>query len=204
MARFFKENLLGIVIVSAIGGVLGNVLTTFLPSARDGAALLTRPIPAWFLFPYSLIVTLAMGVWAVNSRRKEHVLLLAREAVATQQATVAEVALNNLRSDHQAVVDALDAARQQLEAPVESPLTKSQLMGLVAVVLAGAPASALNPTNHYDVCRHVAGLAGVGVPHAAIGDALASMLKIGAVESDYRGLTLSSTWKEKLTRSFPE
>lgn len=207
MGNFFRQHLVGMILVSAIGGVLGNILTRMLPSPTDGgsaiAAVLLRPIPAWVLFPYSLLVTLAFGYWAVQSRRAERDTLIANEAAARHEAKAQATELEELRRAHQSVLDALQAATKQLESPSNSSLSKSQLMGLVAVVLAGTPPSALSPTNHQDVCRHVAGLAGSGFTHAAIGDALATMLRIGAVDTDFRGLTLSPSWKEKLARVSP-
>jgi hypothetical protein len=91
-----------------------------------------------------------------------------------------------------------DDLRQRLAHAQARPDSRADLMRFVAVVLSSARGDSFNPTTHEDVCKEVAGMVGQGVSHAAIGEALASMLAIGAVEHSFRGFSLAYDWKKRM------
>jgi hypothetical protein len=69
-------------------------------------------------------------------------------------------------------------------------------MRFVAVVLSDDADS--TPRTHQYICNHVAGLAGPGIPHALVGESLAAMLQIGAVQRNRREFELAPDWPVKL------
>ena len=202
MNKFFRETLAGLLVLSTAGSLLATLLARLLPTPPDsGKSLLdavSRPIPAWTLFAYSVLLVLAFALWAVRTRNKdretnagEQSKLMAQIAAITGERDAFRQQFTELEERH-------DGFRQRLADTQSGTLSRADLMRFVAVVLSTSQGNSFNPTTHEYVSEHVARLAGEGVQHAAIGEALASMLDIGAVESDWRGLFLVPNWKERM------
>ena len=202
MNKFFRENIIGILVLSAAGSLIATWLTRFVPMPSAGdASLITaasRPIPAWTLFPYSVLLVLAFAIWALRTRHQIEQKNLSDQASLRDRVATVSGERDAARQQVEALTSVNDAIRQKLAEKSSSTVSRADLMRFVAVVLSTAQGSSSSPVTHEFVCKHVAGLAGEGVPHAAISEALGAMLHIGAVASDYRGLLLDSSWKLKM------
>lgn len=188
MGRFLRDHVIGLLIISAAGSLLATFIAQALPDpAADGTwwrTLLFQPVPAIVSVLYTLILVAALAALARSWQRAD------RERHESERADI----LTQLRSSE----EELKALREQTEERRLDTVSMATLMEYVAVVLSDPSDS--RPNTHEHVCNHVAGLAGEGVPHAAIGAALGGMLKIEAVRPTYRGLELANDWQRKLER----
>ena len=141
MARFFRENVLGVFLLSAAGSVLATWLAPYLPNpVSDGRwwrTVFFQPVPALALFPYSFAL---VWVFAVVTRRWQ----------AEQQRRSSEER-KALERQAQLLGDERDALRSQL-ASTRSSGPRPDLMRFVAIVLSD-PAGA-EPVTHQRV-RHL-------------------------------------------------
>lgn len=184
MTRFFRESLLGILLLSIAGSLLASWLAPYFPSpTADGTkTFFFQSIPVAILFPYSIALVM---VFAVLTKRWQD-----RE----QQRT--DVELADVRARLKAAEEARDSLQREFDANATIDIPMANLMRFVAVVLS-APNDAATRTP-YEVCRQTAGLAGPGFQHDTIGTALGRMLEIGAVRASYAGLELAIDWQAKL------
>ena len=202
MNRFFRENVLGILALSAAGSLIATWVARFVPASSAGetslAAALSRPIPVWVMFPYSILLVLAFALWALRTRHGIEDKNVTDQASLKSQIATVVGERDAARTQAEVLATANDTLRQQLADKRSSTVSRADLMRFVAVVLSTTQVSSSDPITHEHVCKHVAGLAGDGVPHAAIGEALGAMLHIGAVAGDYRGLLLVRDWKDRM------
>jgi hypothetical protein len=185
MIHYLRANF-GTLLLSVFGGVLATWLAQVFPSpVADGAwwrNLFFQPVPAVVLVSYSVILVVAL--LAMTNRW--------READQARHADEREVTQGQVKVPR----EERDSLRKQLALAVEKSVTREALMRFVAVVLSDSADP--TPKTHLHVCKSVAGLAGDGVPHSEIGEALGTMLQIGAVRPNYRELELASDWQGKL------
>lgn len=202
MNKFFRENIIGILLLSAAGSLIATWLARFVSSPTVGdmslIAVVSRPVPVWVLFPYSVFLVLAFALWALLTRHQIERQSLDEQASLKTKVATACSERDVARKQVEALSATNEALQQQLTEEKTSTVSRTDLMRFVAVVLSSAQGSATTPITHEYVCQNVAGLAGEGVPHAAISEALAMMLHIGAVDSDFRGLVLVNDWKNKM------
>ena len=195
MNPFFRENILGVLAVSTAGSLIATVVGRFMPpSSSDSHGVfeaLSRQVPIWILFPYSVLLIMAFALWALRSRYSQQSALRSEIAAIKGERDTLRQQVDGLKQES-------DNLKQQLFAKRASTVSQPDLMRFVALVLSTAQGSQSNPITHEYVCKHVAGLAGQGVPHASIGEALGAMLHIGAVASSYSGLVLVIDWKDKM------
>ena len=155
MNRFFKENIAGVLALSALGSLIATAIAHVLSSPTAGGTMdwVSRPIPVWMLFPYSIVLVLSFAAWAVRSRRDD-------------RAQIAQIRgeRDATRQHLQTMSVERDMLQQQLAAKRSTTVSPADLMRFVAVVLTSAKRSVSNPITHEFVCKHVAGLAGEGVP----------------------------------------
>ena len=202
MNRFFRDNIIGVLVVSAAGSLMATGIARFLSTSSNGGASfvegVSRPIPVWALFPYSVLVMLAFALWAVRTRHLDQQERITEQSVLKDQIATVKGERDGIQRQLDALAKEHESLRQQLNDARSSTVSRPNLMRFVAVVLSTTPRSSSNPISHEYVCKQVAGLAGQGVPHAAIGEARGSMLHIGAVASDDIGFLLVNDWKDKM------
>jgi len=202
MNRFFRDNIIGVLALSAAGSLIATLIARFMSTPTSGGAsfveFVSRPIPVWSLFPYSVLLVLAFALWALRTRHKDQQDKITEQSVLKDQIATVRGERDGVRQQFDVLAKEHELLRQQLNDARSSTVSRPDLMRFVAVVLSTTQGSSSDPITHEYVCKHVAGLAGQGVPHAAIGEALGSMLHIGAVASDYRGLLLVKDWKDKM------
>jgi hypothetical protein len=195
MNRFFRENLLGIVTLSALGSLIATIIGRLLPTSGSGGSGLTdalfSQIPVWTLFPYSVGLMLIFAWRALRKRQAE-------QSPLKDQIAALRGERDAVRHQFEALKRESDALRDRLANSRSTSVSASHLMRFVAVVLSTAQGSPSNPITHEYVCGHVAGLAGEGVAHSSISEALGSMMQIGAVVSSHSGLVLVLDWKDKM------
>ena len=186
MKRFFKESIVGILLLSATGSLIASWLSSYLPApvSDDTRKFLFQPIPVVVLFPYSLGLVLVFAVFTKHWHEREQKRVAADFAELEKRLKASEEARYSLK--------------QQMDTKSVAAHPIATLMRFVAVVLS-APADSTKRT-HDEVCKQVAGLAGPGFKHDSIGSALGRMLEIGAVRSTYRGLELADDWQARLAR----
>ena len=189
--RLFRNNIIRALLLNVVGGIVVLWLAPYMPnpigSATQWRNLFLQPIPAFVLFLYSIALVWAFSILTRRSQSQDRVRASEDKAI--------------LEGQLQTLSDERDALRKQLEVSRSSSSLPLNLMRFVAVVLSSPSGS--EPKSHKYVCEHVAGLAGPGVRHDAVGEALALMLQIGAVRSNYRELELVSDWQVRL-RNFSE
>ena len=202
MNRFFRDNFIGVLLLSAAGSLIASLIARVMSTSTSGGvsfvAAVSRPIPVCALFPYSVLLVLAFALWALRTRHKDQRNKITEQSVLKDQIATVQGERDAIRQQLDAVAKETEQLRQQLNDARSSTVSRPDLMRFVAVVLSTTQGSSLNLITHEYVCKHVAGLAGQGTPHAAISEALASMLHIGAVASDYSGLLLVKDWKDKM------
>jgi hypothetical protein len=191
MNKFFRDNVAGVLALSVLGSLIAAGIARFIPApSANGASwfqVVSRPIPVWVLFPYSFLLVLSFALWVLRARRGD----LNEIARLQGERDIIHRQLIGKSTECESLQQALAITRS-------SAVSREDLMRLVAVVLTSAPRSGPDSITDEFVCKRVAGLAGQGVPHAAIGGALGSMLDIGAVARDYHGLLLVGDWKDKM------
>lgn len=191
MGQFLRNNA-GPVILTIVGGVLATWVAQVLPNpVSDGAwwrNLLFQPVPSVVLVSYSVILVVALLLVTNRWRERDRVLHTDELAARRDELQGVTRERDSLRSKL--------AVRDDRDTSGTRPVSREALMRFVAVVLSDVADS--TPKTQLHVCRSVAGLAGQGAPHADVGDALATMLHIGAVRPNYRELELASDWQAKL------
>lgn len=189
--QLFRNNIIRALLLNVAGGIVVLWLAPYMPNpigkATQWRSLFFQPIPAFVLFLYSIAVVWAFSILTRRSQSQERIRTSGEKAILERRL--------------QTLTDERDVLRRQLEASRSSSSLPLNLMRFVAVVLSSP--SGTEPRNHEYVCKHVAGLAGSGVRHDAVGEALAQMLQIGAVRSGYRELELVPDWQVRL-RNFSE
>lgn len=202
MNRFFRDNIIGVLALSAAGSLIATLIARFMSTSTSGGAsfveVVSRPIPVWSLFPYSVLLVLAFALWVLRTRHKDQRDKITEQSLLKDQIATVRGERDAVHQRFDVLVKEHEALRQQLNDARSSAVSRPDLMRFVAVVLSTRQGTSSDPITHEYVCKHVAGLAGQGIPHAAIGEALGSMLHIGAVATDYRGLLLVEDWKAKM------
>ncbi len=111
MNRFFRDNIIGVLALSAAGSLIATLIARFISTSTSGGAsfveAVSRPIPVWSLFPYSVLLVLAFALWALRTRHKDQQDKIAEQSVLKDQ-------IATIRGER-------DAVRQQFDVLAREP-----------------------------------------------------------------------------------
>jgi|ERR1051326_263717 hypothetical protein len=188
MRRFFRESILGILLISFLGSLLAAIVGPYIsvnPQVTGSALreLLVQPIPALTLLPYSLAILLVLAGYLYWQNRRHS------QQVSTMR-SASEGDLADLQARNRELVNQVIALEHQLS-------RRENLIRRIALVLADPPPTYQGYTVE-DVLKRVIAIEGNTATEREVAEAMATMLDARAIYKSNAGFELVNDWRDRL------
>jgi hypothetical protein len=188
MRRFFRESIIGILLISFLGSLLAAIVSPLVTSQQSSSGsvvrdLLLQPVPALTLLPYSLAILLVFAgyLYWQNRRHSKEV---------TSMRSESERELTHLRTQNKKLASQIVALGHQLGG-------RENLIRRIALVLADPPPTYQGYTVE-DVLKRVITIEGNAATERDVAEAMATMFDARAIYKSATGFELVNDWRDRL------